>query len=140
MTKTLAAKIAKYVSYVVALIVVIHPGWHQPAWVSGAVGAAALLTAGALQVYTLISHHVITITAKAKGVASATIPKWFDANNINQIIETLVTAIIGIIALFHPGFKEPTSVQSLVATLSGVIVILVPYINSVFKKKTATVK
>lgn len=49
------------------------------------------------------------------------IPKITDSASVASYLTSLVSAIIGVIVLIHPGYKEPAIVQGLIPAVSFVI-------------------
>lgn len=47
--------------------------------------------------------------------------KWNNSQSLNAKLTTLVGAVVGFIVLIHPGWTEPTIVQTLVPSVSFVI-------------------
>jgi hypothetical protein len=135
---SIQAKIASGLAYIVSVFVLLHPGFKQPTWVTALIPILGLLVAGGVQLYDLITHH-IAMAAVATGL-TAKPPFWASATWITQFIKTVITAVVGIIALVHPGFTEPVWVESSVVSVSGLLVILVPYLDTVLTKKVAALK
>lgn len=124
----------------VAFVALLHPGYAQPVWVTGVVAAVGLLIAGAVQLYDVITHHLVTFACAIKGTADTELPSWLTATWLNQVISTFVTGVVGIVALLHPGFHESVYVKAALSSLAGVLVVLIPFINQVLKSKVAALR
>jgi hypothetical protein len=51
-------------------------------------------------------------------VADIPLPKWNDFASILTYLTSFVGVIVGVIAAFHPGFKEPASTQAVLAAVA----------------------
>jgi hypothetical protein len=60
-------------------------------------------------------------TVVGKTLDPPSLPTWTDATSVATYITALVSIACGGVALFHPGFTEPTLVQALVTPV-GVLV------------------
>ena len=127
------AKIGALVAYGVAIIVLIHPGWKQPTWIGLLIPILGLLFAGGVQLYDLITHHLVKFAVAANLVGSA--PAWLTATWLTQTLKIVITAVVGIVALTHPGFTEPASIEAAIPTISALLILLVPFLDRVFNSR-----
>jgi hypothetical protein len=130
---SITAKIMAAVGLITAFIMVLHPGFHPPTWTQWAAASLGLIIAGAVQMYDLIVHHHVSLQVRLGTVQP---PAWLNATWLNQFIGLLVTTIVGLVALVHPGFTEPSNVRAIVTSVSGMIVILIPLIDRYFTMLT----
>jgi hypothetical protein len=64
----------------------------------------------------------ITINTKpATSPEAVTLPTWTDSASVTSYLTSAVATVVAIITLLHPGFHEPSNVQSLIPLVSFVI-------------------
>jgi len=57
------------------------------------------------------------------------LPKWNDAASVQSYITSLLSFVGAILALLHPGFREPAAVQAAVPSVAAVVAGVVQVVN-----------
>jgi hypothetical protein len=73
----------------------------------------------------------------AKTINGIPLPTWTDAASVTSYITSLVAIVVTIVTAVHPGYSEPTVVQSLIPAVGFVVAGVAQIVNVVWHRKAA---
>lgn len=63
------------------------------------------------------------------------LPNWRDPASVISYLTSISSLVVGVIALLHPGFVEPSAVQALIPSVGFLVAGVAQIVNVVYHRK-----